>query len=489
MSNFENELRDAHTQLCTPSVVELGEEKSDGSHGWFRSRFVGEHAVVGILQEDDPGAELANCAKSVALAAFPDGPSHIPSEKKSKRVVRMPFELHTDGIVRVGGMHNGGSYRVIGAKDHVKGDDRTAILTRRGETVFGDDVDEGMDVRPVGKSARLDVSADKTFSAFFAPERRQNGIFLKELDWLFSSARARIGGGSLNEGSGLDGFVFLVAPGPNGLAMRWDNDLCPNRYDALRAVVNETKRRAQDGSWSIPGFSELTAGVEGKVLAVDGKDVIIGTEDGGKLSIGAPVEALRRYIESMTLVSCDDLPVVPIVWPGKTVGPDTCLFGPVERQATNSDDNVELLEVDGGVDGIATYHRMRQVYAWATLACGKQHTTGHELYPLVLVEPDDLRRTFVRLSGRDDRSEPWDGRVQVNLLSSGVSTVLRGRGIGYEINLFDHSQRSLMLSQIRRTREARNAGAGKDKPRKAANRKTSKPKRGRRKAAAKKVPA
>lgn len=472
-SGLADEMRAAHAFLCTPSVDEPGRENPDGSHGWFRHRIVSENAVVGVIQEDDVMARLGNCAKTVVVAAFPDGPSNVPPEKKGKRVVQMPFELHPDGVIRVGGMHAGGSYRLIGAKAGITGDERSAILARRGETVFGDDLDDKLDARPVGKSARLDVPSDRSFSAFFEPHRRRNGEFLRELGWLFSEARKRVEQGTLNEGSGLDGFLFRVAAGPTHLRLRWDNTLSPDRNVALLFVLNEAKRRAQDGDWGIVGFEGLTAGTAGKVVAVDGNTVII-EADGGTLSVEAPVAKLREHIKAMTGILCDDIPVVPIVWDGREVGADTCLFGPITRQPADNDDDLLPKMMDGTEDVVmAKYHRMRQVYAWTTLSCGERYGATPPLYPLELVEPDDLRRTFVQLSGRNNHGEAWDNRLQVNLLSHGAPSVLQARGIGFEIDIFNHSQRTLMINQIKRAKEARAAG-GDDKSRQAGKRSRSK---------------
>ena len=423
-------------------------------------------------------ARMANCAKSVLLVAFPDGPSNVPSSKKGQRVGAFPFTLCADGMIRGGTMHRGGLYRIIKAKAGVKGDDRTAILARRGELVFGEelDADPRIDARPVGKSARLDVPADRAFSAFFEPHRRRNGQFIQELSWMFSEVGERIEAGRLNEGSVMDSYQFMVAAGPRALRLRWDNELSPNQEEAQSCVAFELQNCARAGTWDIPGFSGLTAEVSGVVEIVDGDRVVIKDEQGNMTAIDAfrIAPKVRSYIATMTGVNCDDLPVVPVVWEGKPISPSTCLFGPATMQAADVDVTPALLEGTIGSPA-AMMHRMRQLHAWATLTCGEQHGTGAYLYPLELVEPDDLRRTYVRLAGGTDGGA-WDHRVQVNLLAQGATSVLQSRGIGFEIDLFDHSQRTLMLTQIKRSKAARAAGGDKNKSSKA-RRTRSKPRK------------
>lgn len=433
---------DRHVK-ASPTITESGEVENPFGF----ATVVDAGALIGFGQLDDMDRDMINCDKAIALVMRWDQPRKRPDRPEPvayDRYEAVPFCLAHDGTIHAGGTRHADETRHGGWVKIVDPQDR-----RRYKIVTVAELSSPAAGHAVGQSRRGDIEG-KDHSLKRTGNDPSDRLLLDAYCWLVSAARKRKAEGSLSEGKAIDSRMQFEVEALSGrpLTLRWDDSRWGDHQGALRAVDEIVARNVKNGTWQTVA---LTDRGEGVVTHVTDNLVIVrygGDGEGAYAHEHALPVTIRDQITALTGIPCEDMPIVPLVEPRQRVNVRTSLFGPTALHAMSDAQTVHALAAEVSAGPMNTLMRLRQWRAWATVAEAREEG-GKKLYPLALVVPDDLRRTYLRLGAN---------KLQHLTLIEGVPGSLRAdpsMGVGYRIDLFDHSQRSKMLSDMTKPRQTR----------------------------------
>lgn len=392
----------------------------------------------------------------------------IIAERAGERVRVISHGGHfIDEVVTVGGNDGadsegvGGLWTVVSISKHAT--DPAALAIQRASlhrTFRRDQLPDGVKAIPEGMYKDARAPKEKSFSLW--SDQRLHKVGNRKLQTsamaaLVLAGRQRTAGRPIDQ-SGFEAPRLLVAADnvqplkPRFVATDTvDVDLFVKAQDMIDDVA---AWRSARGAWDIDGL--LKAGCRGVVEKIHPQTGAIHiTGDGADEVFEKPTEQLIDLIQKRTGFYIPDLQLFPLVSEKEQVGPETVLFGPVERleQATRQKlRRISSAEQDNGA-------WLRSVRLMALLASATE-INGRMQYPIELVAPFDARQISVQVAG-DGINGRWDTRVQRVELDRHPSKHLVSAGLGYVFDLFNTSHRTLAMKKIKdfrqRTREREEA--------------------------------
>ena len=392
----------------------------------------------------------------------------VIAERAGERVRVISHGGHfINEVVTVGGNDGadgegvGGLWTVVSISEPAT--DPAALAIQRAalhRTFRRDQLPNGVTAIPEGMYKDAKAPREKSFSLWFDQQLHKvsnRKLQTSAMAALVLAGRQRAAGAPVEQFGFEAPRLLVAADNVQPLKPRFvatdtvDGDLFMKAQDIIDDVA---AWRGARGAWDIDGL--LKAGFKGVVQKIHpqtGAIHIKGVDEDKVFE--EPTEQLVELIQRRTGFYIPDLKLFPLVSEHEHVGPETVLFGPVERlaQATRQKlRRISSAEQDNGawLQGV----RLMALLASAT------KIGGHTLYPIELVAPSDARQISVQVAG-DGINGRWDTRIQRIELDRHPSKHLVSAGLGYAFDLFNTSHRALAMKTIKdfrqRTREREEA--------------------------------
>lgn len=331
--------------------------------------------------------------------------------------------IATDGTLCHGTMHFGGGWRdarsSVVVDGHHKGDAK---------------------VRPLGVSRR----ADREGAGFCLVTGRDVTDDETYLASAIADTLEEVRKGDYVEG--MPDFQFFVVS-DRRLTLRSSDDMFGDSTQARRRLNVGISESTRTGRWGIPGAPGMICDVVGEVERVEGFEVDVRTlDDQTKTFRFDPGRANAVAFERTGL----ELPFAQsTVKVGQKAMPGSSLFGPWGMQKLESPNDVPGLCAALGGDLELV---LDQIRAWHILTQAKLLPTGELGYPLEFVVPQDLRNVYMKVDPRPHvvSGPPEDRMNRFSPRETPVRNKLKTAGIGFKVDLYDHSCRRQMVLDITR---------------------------------------
>jgi hypothetical protein len=383
----------------------------------------------------------------------------ILAEKHGERIrVVLHGGNFINGVVMVGGNDGansegvGGLWTVVSISEYAE--DPAALAIQRASmhrTFRKDELPDGVKAIPEGQYKDAGAPKEKSFSLWSdqrlhkVGNRRLQATALAAL----TLAGARRDKMSIDVATLAAPRLLVAANGVKPLQPRFmatdalDADLFFKAQDMIDDVASWCGAR---GTWDIDGL--LKAGVSGVVEKIHPQTGGIcikladDSEEQAKV-VGKPTQEIISLIHQRTGFYVPDLKLVPLVKEGETVGPETVLYGPMERMPQAA--RQLLRRTSGAQDDTGAW--LRGVRLMALLASSTL-VDGQTYYPIELVSPIEAKEIFVQVAGEGIHGR-WDARIQRVSLDKHPSKHLVSAGLGYKFDLYDTSHRAVAMQRIR----------------------------------------
>lgn len=331
--------------------------------------------------------------------------------------------IATDGTLCHGTMHFGGGWRDA----------------RSGAVVDGHHKGDAK-VRPLGVSRR----ADREGAGFCLVTGRD---ITDDETYLASAIVDTLD--EVRKGDYVDGmpnFQFFVV-GDRKLVLRSSDDMFGDSTQARRRLNVGISESTRTGRWGIPGVQGMICDVVGEVERVEGFEVDVRALDGEMKTFRFdPARANEVAFERTGF----ELPFVqPIVRVGQKAMSGSSLFGPWPLQKLEGpNDSPGLCATLGGDLELV----LDQIRAWYILTQAKLLPTGALGYPIEFAVPQYLRDVYMKVDPRPHviSGPPEDRQNRFSRRETPVRNKLKTAGIGFKVDLYDHSCRRQMVLDITR---------------------------------------
>ena len=373
------------------------------------------------------------------------------------------------GVVVIGGTgganekdSKGGLWTVLAVESPASSAEGIALQRAALEkTFYRNDLPEGMRAIPEGLFKDMRAKGELPISLFYNHflYRGSNRRLRRALKVAYTFVEHRLEHNMLPRQVQLKPpRIWSTAADGKPLRLRWrDAEEAEIAEQALDYIDEVVASRIERGDWSVGAFPEMRAGIDGSVKVVDGHTVTLVDGDGNEVTVTMPLPRLRQYVQQVTGFDASDMPVHPLVEPGRVVGPETCLFGPVKPSRATVHGLRRSLEVEDLQQKARRKRGLHLCRLWAVLSESQSHE-GRTLYPNELVAPRRLDQVYFQIAG--DRRTRWDRSVQQIALERRPEKCLRHADVGFAMDLFNTSHRIANEQRITAARARTKGGNG-----------------------------